>query len=124
MKYIIDNSALINIVLREYFLDLIFYEIESYLRKYKEINKDSNNKIKEMTELFNYIIWKANIKEVWLNYEILDLSIKEKLSYYDAVYLYLARKYNLILISDDMDLIEKVTMISNDLLRNLKILFI
>jgi len=35
MKYIIDNSALINIVLREYFLDLIFYEIESYLRKYK-----------------------------------------------------------------------------------------
>jgi len=118
MKYIIDNSALINIVLREYFLDLIFYEIESYLRKYKEINKDSNNKIKEMTELFNYIIWKANIKEVWLNYEILDLSIKEKLSYYDAVYLYLARKYNLILISDDMDLIEKFTMISNDLLRN------
>jgi len=40
------------------------------------------------------------------------------LSYYDAVYLYLARKYNLILISDDMDLIEKFTMISNDLLRN------
>jgi len=53
-----------------------------------------------------------------LNYEILDLSIKENLSYYDAVYLYLAKKYNLILISDDMDSIEKGAMSSDNLLRN------
>ena len=133
MKYLIDTSALINIVLKFYkkdpnfinrlieesiFPDLIFYEVGSYLRKYKEIKKVSNNEIKEMIELFNYIIEKAKIDEVRLNCEIIDLSIKEELSYYDAVYLYLARKYNLILISDDMDLIEKFTMISNDLLRN------
>jgi hypothetical protein len=59
-----------------------------------------------MTELFNYIIGKAKTEEVRLNYEILDLSIKENLSYYAAVYLYLAKKYNLILISDDRDLIK------------------
>jgi predicted nucleic acid-binding protein len=133
MKYVIDTSALINIVLKFYkkdlnfisrlieesvFPDLIFYEIGSYLRKYKEINKVSNNEIKEMTELFNYIIGKAKIEEVRLNYEILDLSIKENLSYYDTVYLYLARKYNLILISDDRDLIEKGAISSDNLLRN------
>ena len=76
MKYVIDASALINIVLKFYkknlnfinrlmeesiFLDLIFYQSGSYLRNYKEINKDSNNEIKEMTELFNYIFEKAKI---------------------------------------------------------------
>jgi len=60
-----------------------------------------------MIELFNYIIRKAKIGEVRLNYEVFDLSIKENLSYYDAVYLYLAKKYNLILISDDRDLIKE-----------------
>jgi len=133
MKYAIDASALINIMLNFYkkdlnfinrlieesiFPDLIFYEIGSYLRKYKEIKKVSNNKIKEMMELFNYIIGKAKIEEVRLNYEILDLSIKDKLSYYDAVYLYLARKYNLILISDDKDLIKEGAISSDNLLRN------
>ena len=133
MKYVIDTSALINIVLKFYkkdlnfinrlieesiFPDLIFYEIGSYLRKYKEIRKVSNNEIKEMTELFNYIIGKAKIEEVRLNYEILDLSIKENLSYYDAVYLYLAKKYNLILISDDKDLIKEGAIGSDNLLRN------
>jgi len=135
MKYVIDTSALINIVLKFYkkdlnfinrlikesiFPDLIFYEIGSYLRKYNEITKIPNNEIKEMIELFNYIIEKAKIEEVRLNYEILDLSIKESLSYHDAVYLYLARKYNLILISDDTDLIEKGTISSDNLLRNQK----
>ncbi len=133
MKYVIDTSALINIVLKFYkkdlnfinrlleesiFPDLIFYEIGSYLRKYKEIKKVSNNEIKEMVELFNYIIGKAKIEEVRLNYEILDLSIKGNLSYYNAVYLYLAKKYNLILISDDKDLIEKGAVSSDNLLRN------
>jgi predicted nucleic acid-binding protein len=135
MKYVIDTSALINIVMKFYkkdlnfinrlieesiFPDLIFYEIGSYLRKYKEIRKVSNNEIKEMTELFNYIIGKAKIDEVRLNYEILDLSIKENLSYYDAVYLYLARKYSLILISDDEDLIKEGAISSDNLLRNFK----
>jgi len=133
MKYVIDTSALINIVLKFYkkdpnfinrvleesiFPDLIFYEIGSYLRKYKEIKKVSNNEIKEMIELFNYIIGKAKIEGVRLNYEILDLSIEENLSYYDAVYLYLAKKHNLILISDDKDLIEKGAMSSDNLLKN------
>jgi len=133
MKYVIDASALINIVLKFYkkdlnfinelmeestFPDIIFYEIGSYLRKYKKMKEVSDNEIKEMIELFNYIIEKAKIVEVRLNYEILDLSIKENLSYYDAVYLYLAKKYNLILISDDKDLIEKGAMISDNLLRN------
>jgi predicted nucleic acid-binding protein len=71
-----------------------------------------------MTELFNYIFEKANIKEVRLNYEIINLSIKENLSYYDAVYLYLARKYNLILISDDKDLIKEGAVSSDNLLGN------
>jgi len=135
MKYVIDTSALINIVLKFYkkdlnlinrlieecmLPDLIFYEIGSYLRKYKEIKKVSNNEIKEITELFNYTIGKAKIEEVRLNYEILDLSIKENLSYYDAVYLYLAKKYNLILISDDEDLIKEGAISSDNLLRNFK----
>jgi predicted nucleic acid-binding protein len=77
MKHVIDTSALINIVLKFYkkdlkfinrlieesiFPNLIFYEIGSYLRRYKEIKKVSNNEIKEMTELFNYIIEKAKIE--------------------------------------------------------------
>jgi len=82
------------------------------------MKKVSNNEIKEMIELFNYIIEKSNIKEVRLNYKVLDLAIKENLSYYDAVYLYLAKKYNLILISDDMDLIKEGAISSDNLLRN------
>ncbi|MFZ8801204.1 MAG: hypothetical protein ACO2ON_03455 [Candidatus Nanopusillus sp.] len=77
MKYTINTSALIDVVLKFYkenpnfinglieesiFPDLIFYEIGSYLRKYKEIKKVSNNEIKEITELFNYIIGKAKIE--------------------------------------------------------------
>ena len=77
MKHVIDTSTLINIVLKFYkkdlkfinrlieesiFPNLIFYEIGSYLRRYKEIKKVSNNEIKEMTELFNYIIEKAKIE--------------------------------------------------------------
>jgi len=133
MKYVIDTSALTNIVLKFYkkdpnfvnglieesiFPDLIFYEIGSYLKKYKKIERFSNNEIKEMMELFNHIFEKSNINEVRLKYEILDLSIKENLSYYDAVYLYLAMKYNLILISDDKDLIKKGAISSDNLLRN------
>jgi len=133
MKYVIDTSALTNIVLKFYkkdpnfinglieesiFPDLIFYEIGSYLKKYKKIERVSNNEIKEMMELFNHIFEKSNINEVRLKYEILDLSIKENLSYYDAVYLYLAMKYNLILISDDKDLIKKGAISSDNLLRN------
>ena len=133
MKYVIDTSALINIVLKFYkkdpnfinrlieesiFPDLIFYEIGGYLRKYKEIKKVSNDEIKEMTGLFNYIIGKAKIEGIKLNYEILDLSIKEDLSYYDAVYLYLAKKHNLILISDDKDLIKERAISSDNLLKN------
>ena len=71
-----------------------------------------------MIELFNYIFEKSNIKEVRLNYEVFDLAIKENLSYYDAVYLYLAKKYNLILISDDKDLIKEGAISSDNLLRN------
>ena len=78
----------------------------------------SDNEIKEMIELFNYIIGKAKIEEVRLKYEILDLSIKENLSYYDAVYLYLARKYNLILIIDNKDLIKEGAISFDNLLRN------
>jgi len=93
MKYVINTSALINIVLKFYkkdpnfinrlleesiFPDLIFYEIGSYLRKHKEMKKVSDNEIKEMIELSNYIIGKSNIEEVKLNHEILDLAIKEK----------------------------------------------
>jgi len=71
-----------------------------------------------MMELFNYIIGKAEIEEARLNYEILNLSMKENLSYYDAAYLYLAKKYNLILISYDMDLIKEGAISSDNLLRN------
>jgi len=71
-----------------------------------------------MVELFNYIIEKAKIEEVRLNYEVLDLAIKKNLSYYDAVYLYLAKKYNLILISDDRDLIKEGAVDSNNFLGN------
>ena len=78
----------------------------------------SDNEIKEMIGLFNYIIRKAKIEEVRLKYEILDLSIREKLYYYDAVYLYLARKYNLILISDNKDLIKEGAISFDNLLGN------
>jgi predicted nucleic acid-binding protein len=38
---------------------------------------------------------------------VLAIAIKEKLTYYDATYLFLSRKYNATLVSDDKDLINK-----------------
>lgn len=109
MKYVLDSSAIINLTenLEDRVIDvfkdsvtasLALYEIGNYLWRIRRPNL--------ITDFINILKF-IKIEEVGLNEEVLRLAIKEKLTYYDAVYLFLSKKYGLQLVSDDNDLIQK-----------------
>lgn len=109
MKYVLDTSAIINLISRlgnksidlfkeSLTTDLAYYEIGNFLWK---IGRE--DLIKDFLNVLKFI----HVENVNLNEEVLAIAIKEKLTYYDATYLFLSRKYNATLVSDDKDLINK-----------------
>jgi len=108
-KYVLDSSAIyslienlggkvINIFKDSMTSTLAFYEIGNILWKRKR---------EDLTEMFVEVLSFIEVEDVRLNKEIVGLSIKENLTYYDAIFLYLSKKYGLKLVSDDKDLIRK-----------------
>lgn len=109
MKYVLDTSAIINLVQRlkdksiDLFkecitADLVYYEIGNFLWKIKRIDLLSD---------FSNILKFIRVENVTLSKEVLEIAVNENLTYYDATYIFLSRKYNIPLVSDDKDLINK-----------------
>jgi len=112
MKYLFDASAFLELVRRKrlvannYILDLTIYEIGDAIWKevilFKALSQDEA--IEFMKNMAN-IINKMNVIHIKEDLdEIMKIAIQEKLTFYDAYYLYSARKNKLILVTNDKKL--------------------
>ena len=117
MKYVLDSSAIINLILRlkdraipifeeSLTATLAFYEIGNFLWKVKRT---------DLVDDFAKVLKFIRVEDLGLSREVLDLASKEGLTYYDAVYLYLSREHGIQLVSDDKDLIMKGAITSDSL---------
>ncbi|PSN90795.1 PIN domain nuclease [Candidatus Marsarchaeota G2 archaeon OSP_D] len=118
MRYVVDTSAIINLteklsdevidVFKESMtVDLAYYEIGNFLWKVGKTH---------LLEDFINILKFLKIESIGLSDEVLTFAMEERITYYDAAYLFLSRKYNLTLISDDQDLINKGAKRTSDIL--------
>jgi predicted nucleic acid-binding protein len=74
--------------------DLAFCEIGNFLWKVKR---------QDLLEDFSKVLKFINVEGVGLNGEVVGLAVEEGITYYDATYLFLSKKYNVPLVSDDED---------------------
>nr|WP_236753613.1 type II toxin-antitoxin system VapC family toxin [Acidianus sp. HS-5] len=86
--------------------DSAYYEVGNFLRKNKRIDL-----VKDFLNVLKFI----KVERVNLSEDVLKIAIDENLTYYDAVYLFLSRKYNIPLVSDDKDLVNKGTVKSSQI---------
>ena len=112
MSYLLDANAFLDLVKRrtlvkgQYILDLTIYEIGNAIWKeavlFKTLTKDEA--VTLMDEITN-IVQKLNIIRIQDDLDkIMEIAIKEQLTFYDAAYLYFAKKYQLILVTNDKKL--------------------
>ncbi len=118
MKYILDASAIINLtekageavidLFKECLTaDLAYYEIGNFLWKVKRTNLVTD---------FQNVMKFLKIESIGLNENVLLIAEKENITYYDASYLFLSRKYGVPLISDDKDLVRRGSKKTSDVL--------
>jgi predicted nucleic acid-binding protein len=115
-KFLIDASALYPLILRLRenvllhsnkfaILDLTIYEIGNII--WKEYTR---GKIKDpvlVMKMFEEIM--RNMKKLSSNQEMLeifDVAVKNNITFYDASYIYVARKHELKLVTEDADLLK------------------
>ena len=108
-KYVLDSSAIISLTINteEIAIDIFKESLTSTLAFYEIGNFLWKNKLENLTDQFIKVLNFIEAENVGLNKEIVSLSIKENLTYYDATFLYLSKKYGLKLVSDDKDLVKK-----------------
>jgi len=108
-KYVLDSSAIYSLIekLGGKVIDVFKESITSTLAFYEIGNILSKMKREDLTDMFIKVLSFIQVEDVRLNKEIVSLSIKENLTYYDATFLYLSEKYGLKLVSDDKDLQRK-----------------
>ena len=116
--YLFDASAIINLVKREYLkpfidgatLDLAIYEsLNAIWKEYLLLHHLDDETVKRLLSILRGIFSVVSIASIsGYEYEVFELAVKEKLTVYDAAYLYYAAKNKLILITDDARLREKV----------------
>jgi len=84
-------------------LDLTFYEVGNVL--WKEYRKGRIRDLLMIATLFPETLTGMNIKEVRSKLvEVTKLALKENLTFYDASYLYVAKKHSVKLVTEDKDL--------------------
>jgi predicted nucleic acid-binding protein len=112
-KYLIDTSALYPMLLEGVYMDsdrfaittLTEYEIGNVLWKESKNKKLKNpNKISQIFADAIKDLKRYNIDRIS---EVLDISIGRGLNFYDASYAYVAETQNLILITEDTELLKK-----------------
>jgi len=115
-KYLLDTSALYPLVLefrekillyKDLFviLDLTKYEIGNVI--WKEFKKNKIKDLLTVLQLFKEIL--SEINELSINKdldEVEKISIENNMTFYDASYIYIARKHRLKLVSEDKDLLK------------------
>jgi len=115
MRYLIDASALLDLIrkkreeiLDQYILDLTIYEIGNAIWKEAYLFKTlTKREATDFMKNFSNIKVKMKIIKVENDLEdIMDMAIKEKLTFYDAAYLYFAIKNKLVLVTNDKKLYE------------------
>jgi predicted nucleic acid-binding protein len=116
--YLFDASAIINLVKREYLkpfidgatLDLAIYEsLNAIWKEYLLLHRLDDETVKRLLSVLRGIFSVVSIASIsGYEYEVFELAVKEKLTVYDAAYLYYAAKNKLILVTDDARLREKV----------------
>ncbi|MGQ4891171.1 MAG: type II toxin-antitoxin system VapC family toxin [Candidatus Njordarchaeia archaeon] len=117
MNYLFDTSALMDLIERkkhnilkgQYVLDLTVYEVGNIIWKMVNIFGSLNKRSAiELSKQINIIISKLNILRIENNMEnILEIAVNERLTFYDASYIYFARVNNLILVTNDQKLLKK-----------------
>jgi predicted nucleic acid-binding protein len=90
--------------------DLAYYEIRNFLLNTKRIDL-----AKDFLKVMRFL----NIENVDLNEEVMTIAINENLTYYDAVFLFLSKKYKIPIVSDDNDLMNKGAIRSSEIIKGL-----
>ncbi|RLF19646.1 MAG: PIN domain nuclease [Thermoprotei archaeon] len=116
MKYLLDASAIYPLALklgekfldhadRFVILDLTIYEVGNALWKEYRLGKIKNLDV--VAQLFEMIFENVKMLRIELTFhEILNLAMKENLTFYDASYLHMARRYGMKLVTEDADLLK------------------
>jgi len=114
MTFVLDVSAIVNLVRITsinavelargcYTVDLAYYELGNVLWKYAKRGLNTAPILRAFEELLNVL----RVERVKLNSNVLNLAIENDLTYYDAVYVYLAIKLGTKLVTEDGELLRK-----------------
>jgi predicted nucleic acid-binding protein len=123
MKYLFDSSAIfraikenkIEYLTENYTLELARYELGNIIWKDHILqSKISEQEAKTMAKTIKHTLNIMDIIEIaGSEEEILDTAIKQKITFYDASYVYFAKSKELRLITEDSRLIKKNTSATN-----------
>ena len=121
-KYVLDSSAIYSLIenLGGKVIDIFKESVTSTLAFYEIGNILWKRKREDLADMFIKVLSFIDVEDERLNKEVVSLSIKENLTYYDATFLYLSKKYGLKLVSDDKDLIRKGAIPSNKIIEMYK----
>jgi len=114
-QYLLDASAVYPLLLelgekfvdyahRFLVLDLTVYEVGNTLLK--EFKRGHISNLRAAAELFDEAFSYVNVVRDYVDIpEILELTINEDLTFYDAAYIYAARRLGVKLVTEDKDLL-------------------
>ncbi|MEM2420061.1 MAG: type II toxin-antitoxin system VapC family toxin [Candidatus Bathyarchaeia archaeon] len=119
MKYLFDSSAifkaikenLVDVLVGNCTLELARYELGNVLWKNFALEgKAKETEIKSLVGIVKRVLGVMEVLQIDCSeQEILEIANKTKITFYDASYVYLAKSKNLILITEDEQLLKKAT---------------
>ena len=119
MKYLFDSSAIfkaikenkIDFLIGNHTLELARYELGNILWKnYSLQAKATDQEIKKLAKIIKQTLNLMEITQInCTEEEILETATKLKITFYDASYTYHAKNKKLILITEDLQLLKKIT---------------
>jgi len=123
MKYLFDSSSIfraikenkIEFLAQNYTLELARYELGNIIWKdHALLSKISEQEAKTLAKTIKHTLNLMDIIETaGSEEEILGTAIKQKITFYDASYVYFAKSKELKLITEDSRLIKKITPTTN-----------